>query len=146
MSLTPYVSEEVESLEDSEEDYSTDESDEIEPTKTYRIDFQNKRILGTIDNFDSVFQSIQKILSTDKYMYSIYDWYYGNELSSLVGKPYEYVKSEIPRIVKEALEDDDRILDVTDFSFNRLSADTCEISFSVQTIYGEIPYGIEVNL
>lgn len=148
MSLTPFIDEELEEEQDVEndEEFADEESSEIEPTKTYRIDFQNKRILGITDDKDAVFQAIEKILNTDKYAYSIYDWYYGNDLVSLTGKPIEFVKSEIPRIITESLEDDDRIYDVTDFVITQDTIDSCSISFNVNTVYGEIPYGIEVEV
>lgn len=82
-------------------------------------------------------QFIQKALSTDKYYYSIYDWYYGNELKSLVGKPLDYIMAEIPRIVEEALLTDDRIKEVKDFKFKRESYDVLSVMFTVVSIYSE---------
>lgn len=140
--LLPYIEEEFdEYLEDDE--YSTEQ---ISPSKTYKIDFENGKVAGTIDDFEAIFQFVQKVLSTDKYAYTIYDWYYGNELYTLVGKPFAFIKAEIPRIIKDALLVDSRINDVTDFEINRLSVDSCEISFNVNSIYGAVDIGVEVNI
>ena len=117
---------------------------EIQPTKTYGIDFVNKRIMGTIDDRDAVLQFIQKVLSTDKYAFEIYDWYYGNELIKLVGQSYDYVVTRIPNIFREALLVDDRITDVRDFTFKRIQIDTLEVSCVVDTVYGQIKYTQEV--
>jgi hypothetical protein len=117
---------------------------EILPTKTYRIDPVNKRIIGMIDGKDAVMQAIRKVLSTDKYAYEIYDWYYGNELIKLVGRSIEYAKARIPNIMKEALLVDDRITDVRDFVLTQPKIDTLVVSCIVDTVYGEIRYEQEV--
>lgn len=114
------------------------------PDKTYRLDFVNKRIIGKIDGKEAVLQFIRKVLSTDKYAYEIYDWYYGNEILSLVGMPYDYIVTECSRIVNEALTVDDRILDVVDFEYERVSMDTLKMSCVVRTIFGDINYSQEV--
>ena len=117
---------------------------EAPPSKTYRLDFTNKRIIGKVDDADAVKQFIRKVLNTSKYSYEIYDWYYGNELLGLVGMSYDYFSVEAPRIVEEALLVDDRITYIDSWSFTRLSADSMEISFLVHTIYGDIKYTKEV--
>lgn len=124
------------------------ESEEYEslPSKTYRMDFANKRIIGKVDGAEAVLQFITKVLSTDKYAYAIYDWYYGNDLQSLVGMPYDYIVTECPRIIKEALLVDSRILGIENFQFQRLSNDSMSISCLVKTIYGSINYTQEVSV
>ena len=114
------------------------------PYKTYRLDFKNKRIIGKIDGKEAAFQYIRKALSTDKYAYPIYNWYYGNEIHKLAGMPYDYVVTELPRIVNESLTVDRRILEATDFEFNQISIDAMTASFVVRTIYGDINYSLEV--
>ena len=120
------------------------ENHEIMPTKTYRIDWVNKRIMGVIDGKDAVMQFIRKVLSTDKYSFEIYDWYYGHELVKLVGHSYNYAVTRIPNIFREALMVDDRITDVRDFSFTKVSIDSLSVSCIVDTVYGKINYEQEV--
>lgn len=122
----------------------TTETSEILPTKTYLIDYANKRIIGTIEGPDAVMQFIQKVLSTDKYSFEIYDWYYGNELLKLVGHSYDYVVTRIPNIFREALLVDDRIIDVRDFTFTKTGIDSVEVSCYIDTVYGELKYEQEV--
>lgn len=126
--------------------YQDENSDsyEILPTKTYKIDPVNKRILGIIDDREAVLQFIRKVLSTDKYAFEIYDWYYGNELLKLVGHSYDYVVTRIPNIFKEALLVDDRISDVRDFTFSKPAIDTILVTCVVDTVYGEVVYEQEV--
>lgn len=124
------------------------ESQEYEslPSKTYRLDFVNKRIIGVVDGAEAIVQFIKKVLNTDKYAFSIYDWYYGNELFSLIGMPYDYVRTECPRIIEEALLADDRILSVQNFEFSKSGADSLVMSCTVRTIYGTVNYTQEVSI
>lgn len=117
----------------------------VRPTLTYRMDKVNKRIIGKIEDREAVLQFVTKVLDTSKYAYEIYDWYYGNELLALVGKPYEYIIAEVPRIVREALLVDDRINEVNDFEFQQTSVDSMTASFTVETVYGDIDYTLEVS-
>lgn len=119
---------------------------EIMPTKTYRVDKVNGRIIGNIDEKEAVMQFIQKVLDTSKYAYEIYDWYYGNELNKLVGQEYDYIVTRIPAIIEEALLVDDRIKEVRNFMFNRNSIDSMSVSFYVDTVYGGVDYELEVAL
>lgn len=120
------------------------ENFQILPTKTFKIDPVNKRIIGMIDDEEAVMQFIRKVLNTDKYAWEIYDWYYGNELLKLVGHSYDYVCTRIPNIFKEALLTDDRIVDVRDFTFRQNAIDSIFVTCVVDTVYGEIVYEQEV--
>jgi hypothetical protein len=129
--------------------FSQDENSEnyrIMPAKTYRLDPVNKRIIGTIDGREAVFQFVHKVMRTDKYAYEIYDWYYGNELLKLIGQSYDYAVARIPNIFKEALLVDDRITDVRDFTFSKQGIDTVVVTCYVDTVYGDIKYEQEVAL
>lgn len=112
---------------------------------TYRLDFANHRIIGTVDEQEAVVQFIRKVLDTDKYAYEIYDWYYGNELMELIGMSYDYIVVEAPRIIQEALLVDDRILALGAWKFEQLSPESMSISFMVYTIYGNLEYTAEVQ-
>ena len=124
----------------SSEDYESMSS------RTYRLDFENKRIVGKVDGTDAIVQFIRKTLNTDKYAYPVYDWNYGNELISLIGKSQAYVETECPRIIEEALLADDRILSVSNFKFSNVSIDSLEVSCTVKTVFGTINYYQEVSL
>lgn len=117
---------------------------ESPPSLTYRLDFTNRRIIGKVDGKEAVMQFIKKVMDTSKYAYEIYDWYYGNELLTLVGMSYDYIVVEAPRIIEEALLVDDRITYIDQWSFKKVAVDAIEISFLVHTIYGNIKYTKEV--
>ena len=127
-------------------DYNTIyQQDNTMPSKTYYINRNTNRISGYIDDKDAIIQAIYLILSTERYESVIYNWYYGTEFDSLVGKDRDFVKSELKRRIAEAILEDDRILDVTDFniSFNK---DVANVVFLVETNIGDININWEVNL
>ena len=127
-------------------DYNTIyQQDNTMPSKTYYINRNTNRISGYIDDKDAIVQAIYLILSTERYDSVIYNWYYGTEFDSLVGKDRDFVKSELKRRIAEAILEDDRILDVTDFdiSFNK---DVANVVFLVETNIGDININWEVNL
>ena len=127
-------------------DYNTIyQQDNTMPSKTYYINRNTNRISGYIDDKDAIIQAIYLILSTERYESVIYNWYYGTEFDSLIGKDRDFVKSELKRRIAEAILEDDRILDVTGFniSFNK---DVANVVFLVETNIGDININWEVNL
>lgn len=119
--------------------------DETMPSYTYNINRNTNRISGYIDNKDAIVQAIYLILQTERYESVIYNWYYGAELDDLIGKNRNYVTSELRRMIREALLEDDRISEVTSFSFN-FKDDSVLVQFLVQTIIGGIQMEWEVNI
>lgn len=61
-----------------------------------------------------------------------YDDEYGCELEDLIGQdvPFEFLQSEVPRVIIDALIYDDRVEDVTNFDIKRES-DKLYIAFTV---------------
>src|SRR4051812_26637613 len=91
----------------------------VEPSKTYSLDFEKKRIAGICDGVEAIEQVIYKILNTERYHYLIYSWNYGSEFVDLFGQPTPYVYSELKRLITEALTQDDRIQSVDAFNFEK---------------------------
>lgn len=122
----------------------TQEITEVEyPSRTYAINYDTDRISGYVDGLESVKQAIYLILSSERYEHIIYSWDYGVELLDLYGKPMSYVLSELPRRIKEALRQDDRINDVVDFEFEK-HGNTLHTKFTVISEVGNIPNTLEV--
>ncbi|ANY67586.1 hypothetical protein BBD42_14715 [Paenibacillus sp. BIHB 4019] len=107
----------------------------IEPSRTYYIDFANKRMSGMTDGLSAIKQAVFKILQTERYRYFIYSFDYGSELDLLNESSHLYVRSELKRRVTEALLADDRIADVTDFELT-VEGDKAAVSFTVVTDEG----------
>lgn len=80
------------------------------PSKTYRL--RENQITGKVDDIEAIKQAIDHILKIERYAYLIYDDNYGVELQKYIGESKEYLESTIESTLKEALTQDDRILDV----------------------------------
>lgn len=111
----------------------TDFEIEVQPSKTYKI--EDNKIVGFCDDVEAIKQTIYCILNTERFDYLIYSWNYGVELKNLIGKQKDYIMSELKRLIKEALIQDDRIEDVTNFEFTSLN-NSLSVKFVVQTTNG----------
>ena len=119
---------------------------ENQPSRTYKLDFERKRIGGMIDNEQAIMQMVMKILSTERYAYVIYSSQYGVELDRLIGQDYDFIVSDLERTITEALTADDRVIDITDFQINKIGIDKMEVSFTVNTFDGSVDIETEVTI
>lgn len=119
---------------------------EVMTTKTHKIQMFGDRIYGKIDGLKAMEQACFKILNTERYDYIIYSWNYGIELKDLFGKPKSYCKVVLVERIKEALLQDERILEVYNFSFTDLARNILAVTFTVSTIYGELNMQKEVQI
>lgn len=126
------------------EDFQIEEIEES--SKDYRLDLKENRIEGFVDELKAMEQVVYKILNTERYEHIIYSWDYGVELSDLIGRDMDYVKSEVKDRIKEALTQDDRIETVDEFSFTEKEGGILLVEFIVHTIYGNIKAEKEVNV
>lgn len=117
----------------------------IQSDLTYAVDFEKGCITGMISGIKALEQTVFLILSTERYLWEIYSWNYGSELGGLIGKPMEYALSEIQRRITEALMQDDRIIDVTDFEFN-CKGSTVNVSFTIRNSINSLQLETEVKL
>lgn len=112
---------------------------DLQPNKTYKMLVDDDQILGNIaENIAAVEQAAYKVLNTERYKNVIYSWNYGVELQDLFGKPMPWVLSEIPRRIREALIQDDRINDVTNFDLSYDKKGNVLASFTIKSIYGDV--------
>ena len=115
------------------------------PSKTFRLDIEKKRIVGTVDGLEAVRQTVFCILNTERFDWLIYSWNYGVELNGLFGKSTGLVKAKIKKRIKEALQQDDRIQSVDTFSFES-NGRILHVRFMVHTVFGEIVIEKEVSI
>ena len=118
--------------------------EEQQPSLTYGIDFEKGRIVGMIDGLEAVKQAVFLILQTERYRYLIYSDDYGSELEGLIGRDPLFVRSELKRRIREALLQDDRIEDVTNFDI-QINGDSALVRFTVVTIFGDFEAEQEVT-
>jgi len=114
------------------------------PTKTYRFDITNKRIVGVTDGIEAYKISAEKALRTGRYAHVIYDGSYGSGIHKYIGQDFDYVKSDIQREVYECLSQDDRFQGIQDFIITQTGLDHCKINFNVVCNLGIVPMELEV--
>lgn len=117
-----------------------------QPGKNYRMLLESNRVVGTCDGKEAMKQVIYKILMTERYRYVIYSWNYGVELEDLFGMPAGYVCPELERRIAEALTQDDRIVEVKDFSFDTSRKGVVSATFTAVTDVGNITAQKEVAI
>lgn len=115
------------------------------PSETYKIDFEKNKTVGKFEGIEAVKQAIYKILLTERYKYEIYSWNYGIFINDLLGKPKSYVKAVLPQRIQDALKPDDRINTVHDFDFKDIDKTTLAVSFTADTVYGQVSVSWEVS-
>lgn len=109
-----------------------------QPSKNYKLQIDNNRISGYCDGQEAMKQVIYKILNTERYQWVIYSWNYGFEFVDLIGKPVNYVCSELERRITEALCQDDRINAVDNFVFDTSRKKAIHVTFTARTIFGDV--------
>lgn len=114
-------------------------------TKNYQMKRDKLEIKGCHEGLSAMEQVIYKILNTERYQYLIYSWNYGIELLDLYGEPASYVCAELPRRIREALCQDDRIHSVGEFTFDTTERGIIFTTFSVQTEFGDMTTDLEVS-
>lgn len=113
-----------------------------QPSRTYKLDFARGRVAGMTDGQDAVRQAVYKILQTDRFRYEIYSFDYGHELGAVVGGDPAFVRSEVSRIIQEALLQDDRITAVQNMQV-AIEGDSLTARFTVVSDAGSFEQ--EVN-
>ena len=110
----------------------------VQPSLTYKVEWVENTIEGMIDDYDAVYQAVQKILNTERSAYPIYTSNYGVELERLIGKDLSFVRTDLPRVLTEALTADERITGIQNLKILSNEGDTLEVEFDVITIFGTL--------
>lgn len=109
---------------------TTETTGTAQPSKTWKIDFDKKKITGTIDDLEALRQAVFLCLSTERYEHAIYSRNYGVETKNLPGQSYDLARKALEEAVRDALGQDERIISAGNFSFAR-SGDAVTLSFTV---------------
>lgn len=110
----------------------------VQSSKTYKVEWAENTIEGMIDDYDAVYQAVQKILNTERSSYPVYTSNYGVELERLIGKDLSFVQTDLPRVLTEALTADERITGIQNLKILSNEGDTLEVEFDVITIFGTL--------
>ena len=131
MSLFPFMTEQVESKNNG-------------IYKEYEYDFNTNTLTGKLlEGKEALKMWIYKAFLTNRYIYPIYSWDYGQDLDELIGQGYEndYIKSEVERRVQETLMINEHIKGCHSFEINLIN-DSLQINFTVDTTFGEVAINV----
>ncbi len=119
---------------------------EIEqPSLTWKLDLEKKRITGRLDGLEAVKQTAFKILQTSRYQHLIYSTNYGSDLETLIGIQPPFLKSEVTRMLEEALTQDDRINGIDNVQ-TTVNSDSVLVEFTVVSNEGSFAMQREVSV
>ena len=101
-----------------------------------------------INGFDALKIWIDKVLRTPANKYEVYikkDEYGIEDLKELISSdfPFQFIKSEIERLIKETLIKNTAIKSIQNFKFER-NKRLLTVSFDCYTIYGIVQEGITI--
>lgn len=115
----------------------------LAPSYTYKV--ENGRIMGHIDESEAMKQAILKILMTERFIFEIYTNQYGNDLPELIGKDMPFINTALENVLKEALQTDDRVDDITVNSIEETNRSTLFVTLTASTVFGSLEIEKEVK-
>lgn len=136
MSLFPFMTKEV--------DTRSIKTIDIHKEYEYEYDFQEGKLTGKmIEGKEALKIWIYKALLTNRYIYPIYSWDYGQDLEELIGQGYQtdFIKSEVERRIQECLMINEHIKGCHNFDISLIN-DKLQISFTVNTTFGEVAINV----
>ena len=101
------------------------------------VTLDERNIFLVIDGLEALKQSLERMLLTERYWYTIYDQRYGTELFELFGNELEYAKLDISRRIKESLFEDDRVESVHSFVID-IVKDKLTVRCVAESIFGTV--------
>lgn len=116
----------------------------VEAKKQPSLTLDETNILLETDGIHALKQSIRRMLTTERFIYTIYDHRYGVELDALFGGDMDYAQMDIARRIKEALYEDDRIHETHSFS-TKVKKDEFYVQFMVDSDFGTFEMDLEVK-
>ncbi len=122
--------------------FDTDIEIVSQPSLTWIIDRASNQVKCMDDGLEAVRQAIEIALSTDRFRWQIYNSNFGQELQELIGEDEDYVMSELPRMIEDALSVDSRIIEVDNYVFTK-NGDSMRVTFDVLTVFGTVTEELE---
>lgn len=98
--------------------------EEVQTSRTYKIDFENGRMTGEIiDGIEAIQQFIYIALRTVRFSYPIFTSDIGSEIHTLLSDgevTIDYKIAELPRLITDSLIYDERIESVDNFDIQHI--------------------------
>ena len=122
--------------------YSELQEDDFEiegqPSKTYRLNFAGGPSSGMLDGLEAIKQMIFLTLHCERFAYEIFSNDYGVELQDKIGQQNDpELCGDLEDAISDALMQDDRVLEVTDFTFEQTERKKLTVKFRVVTTEGD---------
>lgn len=114
-------------------------------SNTYKLIYLKDRLKGFTDEIEALKQTIYFILNTERYDYLIYDWNYGFQIKDLIGQNPNDILQTIQARISDALIQDTRITEVSNFSFDVIK-NKVKTTFTIKSIFGDLQQEVNINL
>lgn len=116
-----------------------------QPSLTWIADPVTHRLRGLGDGWEAVRQAVEVIVNVERYKWQIYTPNFGSDYDGLLGNEPGFAASELQRRLEDAFLPDSRLLGMKDFTWSFRDT-SLSASFTVLTVFGEVPAGMEVEL
>jgi len=117
---------------------------EAEPIyRTYRMDFENKRIIGMVDGMEAASQAAFKALQTRRFAHLIYDDQYGCDIFNKIGNmdlTMDYLNNDIPIMIEDTFLNDEMIRGIEELEYEIIDGDSLRVQFFISTVFGDAEF------
>lgn len=113
-------------------------------SRTYKVDLNENRITGIIDEKEALEQSVLFALLTQRYEYAVYTHSYGTDWNKVLGEGYLKAMAAAKTVITDSLMCDDRIYAVNNFEFER-GEHALKVRFRVESVFGDMEKEAEIG-
>ena len=110
---------------------------ELSSSFNFRLDIQNDRVLGFVDEAQALAQAVYMMIMTERGKYSIYPDDYGLQKEDLYGKQRKYIEAALSYRIPQCLLSDLRIKSVDNLDFYWAN-DKCLVVCDITSVFGDI--------
>lgn len=98
-----------------------------------------------LEGLEAIKTWVWKALNTERFKYIIYSWDYGNEIETLISKPYtpSYTQAEVTRYVEEALLINPYIKSIYRIE-SKFNNGKLNINLKLSTVYSDLDLEMEM--
>ena len=123
------------------------DDDSEQPTKTFYIDPDTNQVLRMCDGFEAVKQAFHLLINTQRFIHQGFTSDYGMDWSDLIGRPTDFIISEVQSRLKDAIKPDERFIsvDLNPDSPYTIEGDELIMNFEVVTVFGGFSVTTEVK-
>lgn len=117
---------------------------EEQSSLTYYADPLTNQIDGLADGLQAITQTIDIILSVERFEWGIYSANFGTELENIAGYDPGYTAAQLKNKISDALSVDSRIIGIKEFSYTN-DKEKMTAFIVISTIYGDTEKEVVIN-